>query len=48
MSHKAKQRIRSNPGTLFVFMDQIVSLPKFLGNFPMKIQKSSSKMEFNS
>ena len=39
-------RIRSNPGALFVFMDQIVSLPKFSGNFPMKIQ--NFRLKWNS
>ena len=43
-----EQRIRNDSGALFVFMDQIVSLPKFSGYFPMKIQKSSSEMESNS
>jgi len=46
--HKAKQRIRSDPGALFVFMGFIGMLSSFLAYISMSSLKTSSKMEFNS
>lgn len=48
MSHKAKQRIRSDPGALFVFMGFIEMLSSFLAYISMRLSNSSAKMEFNS
>lgn len=37
MSHKAKQRIRSNPGALFVFLGAIEMLGSFLAHISMSL-----------